>query len=144
MPSVCFLLSFITLYRWRKSAFDSTYAYLKNLKYFKPGEKVCIEAPDEPGIQYICNGKNTKRMRYWEYHYTVNGVPYCKSYFREEDDDELPYTIKIYYHWKNPKMMYMEGGFREGVLFAVLIGILGCIFLIGPIVDLLTSWFAMT
>ena len=59
--------SFIRLYRWRKSAFDSTNAYLRTLRHFQPGEKVCIQAPDEPGIQYVRSEKSPKTMVYWEY-----------------------------------------------------------------------------
>ena len=54
--------SFIRLYRWRKSAFDSTNAYLRNLRYIQPGEKVCIQAPDNPRIQYIRSEKSSKTM----------------------------------------------------------------------------------
>ena len=71
--------SFIRLYRWRKSAFDSTSAYLKNLRYIQPGEKVCIPAPDKPGIQYVRSEKSSKTMVYWEYCYAVEGIQYCKS-----------------------------------------------------------------
>lgn len=53
--------SFIRLYRWRKSAFDSTNAYLRNLRYIQPGEKVCIQAPDNPRIQYIRSEKSSKQ-----------------------------------------------------------------------------------
>ena len=125
--------SFIRLYRWRKSAFDSTDAYLRNLRYIQPGEKVCIQAPDEPGMQYVSNGRSSKTMVYWEYCYTVEGTQYCKSYFYEDDEDQLPSRIRVHYNRKNPKMMYQEGGVRDGVVVSVVSILLGGISLLAAI-----------
>lgn len=121
--------SFVILYRWRKSAFDSTNAYLRNLRYLQPGEKVCIQAPDKPGTRYIHTGKGSKPWVYWEYWYTVEGIPYCKSYFYEDNEDKLPSKIRIHYNRKNPKMMYREGAVRDGVIISVIFIILGAFFL---------------
>ena len=121
--------SCIRLYRWRKSAFDSTTAYLRNLRYIPPGEKVCIQAPDEPGLQYVCSGKSSKTMVYWEYFYTVEGISYCKSYFYEEDETKLPSKISVYYNKKNPKIMYREGAVRDGVIISAASIVLSTIFL---------------
>ena len=126
---ILLISSFIRLYRWRKSAFDSTNAYLRNLRYFQPGEKVCIQAPDEPGIQYVRSEKSPKTMVYWEYRYTVEGTQYCKSYFYEDDESNLPSRIRVYYNRKNPKMMYREGAVRDGVLVSVASIILGALLL---------------
>lgn len=129
--SVCILSiillasSCVRLYQWRRSAFDSTNGYLENLRYFYPGEKVCIQAPDEPGIQYVRSDKSLKTMVYWEYSYTVDGIQYRKSYFYEDDKDKLPSKIRIYYNRKNPKIMYREGEVRDGVFISVLTIILG-------------------
>ena len=121
--------SCVRLYRWRKSAFDSTTAYLRNLRYIPPGEKVCIQAPDEPGIQYVRSDKSSKAMVYWEYCYTVGGIQYCKSYFREDDETKLPAKIRIHYNKKTPKLMYREGGVRDGVIISVASIILAALFL---------------
>lgn len=126
---ILLVFSFIRLYRWRKSVFDSTDGYLRNLKYFYPGEKVCIQAPDEPGIQYVRSEKSAKTMVYWEYCYTVEGIQYCKSYFYEDDETKLPSKIRIHYNRKNPKIMYREGEVRDGVLVSVASIILSAIFL---------------
>ena len=121
--------SFVTLYRWRPSAFDSTTAYLRNLRYIPPGEKVCIQAPDEPGMQYVCSGKSSKTAVYWEYCYTVDGIQYCKSYFNDDDSSELPHKIRIYYNREKPKIMYREGSMRDGVFVSVLLIVLSTLFL---------------
>ena len=121
--------SCIRLYCWRKSAFATTIAYLRNLRYIHPGEKVCIQAPDEPGLQYECSGKSSKTMIYWEYCYTVEGIRYGKSYFHEDDETKLPSKIRIHYNKKNPKIMYREGAVRDGVIISVASIILGAIFL---------------
>ena len=121
--------SCIRLYRWRKSAFDSTTAYLRNLRYIPPGEKVCIQAPDEPGLQYVRSDKSSKTMAYWEYCYTVEGIQYCKSYFHEDDETKLPTKIRIHYNRKRPKLMYREGTLRDGVIISVVSIILGTFFL---------------
>ena len=121
--------SCIRLYRWRKSAFDSTIAYLRNLRYIHPGENVCIQAPDEPGIQYVHSDKSSKTMAYWEYCYTVDGIQYCKSYFHEDDETKLPTKIRIHYNRKSPKTMYREGAVRDGVIISVASIVLGTIFL---------------
>ena len=119
----------VTLYRWRRSVFSSTDAYLRNLRYIRAGEKVCIQAPDEPGIQYVTSGKSSKTMVYWEYWYTVEGIEFCKSYFEENDAEELPSKIKIYYNRKDPKLMYQEGAARDGVIYSVESIILGFLLL---------------
>ena len=132
---ILFVSSCIRLYRWRKSAFDSTHAYLRNLRYIYPGEKVCIQAPDNPGSQYVCSGKRSKTMVYWEYSYTVEGIEYCKSYFYEDDEATLSSQIRIYYNRKTPKLMYEEGGSREGVIISVVSIVMGTFFLfaaVGP------------
>ena len=121
--------SCIRLYSWRKSAFDSTTAHLRNLRYISPGEKVCIQAPDKPGIQYVCGDKSSKTMVYWEYCYTVEGIQYCKSYFHEDDKTKLPSKIRIHYNRKKPKIMYREGAARDGVIISVFSIILGALLL---------------
>lgn len=121
--------SCIRLYHWRQSVFCSTNAYLRNLRYIHPGEKVCIQAPDEPGIQYVRSDKSSKTMVYWEYCYTVEGIQYCKSYFYEDDEEKLPSKIKIYYNRDNPKIMYREGAVRDGVIVPVVSIILGALLL---------------
>lgn len=125
--------SCIRLYRWRKSAFDSTTAYLRNLRYIPPGEKVCIQAPDESGIQYVRSDKSSKTIVYWEYFYTVDGVQYCKSYFHDDDKTKLPSRIRIYYNRKAPKLMYREGELREGVIISAASIILGTLFLLAVV-----------
>ena len=130
MSIIVLSFSFIRLYRWRKSAFDSTNAYLRNLRYIQPGEKVCIQAPDNPGIQYIRSEKSSKTMVYWEYCYTVEGIQYCKSYFYEDDAAKLPSKIRIHYNRKNPKTMYRDGEVRDGVIVSVASIILGTLFLL--------------
>ena len=127
--------SFIRLYRWRKSAFDSTNAYLRNLKYFQPGEKVCIQAPDEPGIQYVRSEKSSTTMVYWEYCYTVEGIQYSKSYFHEDDEAKLPSKVRIHYSKNNPRIMYREGAVRDGVIVSVASIILGTLFLFAVVVS---------
>ena len=127
--------SCIRLYCWRRSAFCSTNAYLRNRRYIYPGEKVCIQAPDEPGLQYVCSGKSSKTMVYWEYCYTVEGISYCKSYFREDDEDILPSKIKIYYNRKFPQIMYREGAVRDGVIVSVASIILGMLLLVAVVVS---------
>ena len=127
--SIILVSSVIRLYRWRKSAFDSTNAYLRNLRCFQPGEKVCIQAPEEPGIHYIRSEKSSKTVVYWEYWYTVEGTQYCKSFFGEDDDDELPSEIKVHYNRKNPKMMYFDGAVRSGVLGSAVAIALASLFL---------------
>ena len=127
--------SFIRLYRWRKSAFDSTNAYLRNLKYFQPGEKVCIQAPDEPGIQYVRSEKSSKTMVYWEYCYTVEEIRYSKSYFHEDDGAKLPSKVRIHYSKNNPRIMYREGAVRDGVIVSVASIILGTLFLFAVVVS---------
>jgi len=126
---ILLISSCIRLYRWRKSAFDSTTAYLRNLRHIHPGEKVCIQAPDEPGLQYVCGAKSSKTMVYWEYCYTVEGIQYCKSYFYEEEETKLPSIIRVYYNRKNPKIMYREGAVRDGIIVSVASIILGALFL---------------
>lgn len=123
----------VRLYRWRRSAFDSTNGYLRNLRYIHPGEKVCIQAPDEPGIKYVRSDKSLKTVVYWEYCYTVEGIQYRKSYFHEDDGDKLPSKTRIYYNRKNPKIMYREGEMRDGVVVSVLSIILGSFLLFAMI-----------
>lgn len=125
--------SCIRLYRWRKSAFGSTTAYLRNLRYIPPGEKVCIQAPDEPGLQYVRSDKSSKSMVYWEYCYTVEGIQYCKSYFHEDDETKLPTKIRIHYNRKRPKLMYREGTLRDGVIISAVSIILGTFFLLAVV-----------
>ncbi len=129
--------SCIRLYRWRKSAFDSTSAYLRNLKHIPPGEKVCIQSPEEPGIQYVRSHKSSKSMVYWEYCYTVEGIQYCKSYFHEDDEAKLPSKIRIHYNRKNPQIMYREGSVRDGVIVSVASIILGTLFLFAVVASYL-------
>jgi len=126
---ILFISSCITLYGWRKSAFTSTTAYLRNLRYIPPGEEVCIQAPDKPGLQYVHSDKSSKTMVYWEYCYTVEGIQYCKSYFYEEEETKLPSIIRVYYNRKNPKIMYREGAVRDGIIVSVASIILGALFL---------------
>ena len=126
---ILLISSCMRLYRWRKSAFDSTTAYLRNLRHVQPGEKVCIQAPDEPGLQYVRSDKGSKTMVYWEYCYTVESIQYCKSYFYAEDETKLPPKIRVYYNKKNPKIMYREGAVRDGVIVSVASFILGALFL---------------
>ena len=127
--------SFIRLYRWRKSAFDSTTAYLRNLRYIQPGEKVCIPAPDKPGVQYVRSEKSSKTMVYWEYCYAVEGIQYCTSYFNEDDGAKLPSKIRIHYSKKNPKIMYRDGAVRDGVMISVASIILGTLLLFAVVVS---------
>ena len=130
---ILLLSSFIRLYRWRKSAFDSTNAYLKNLRYIQPGEKVCIQAPDEPGVQYVRSEKSSKTMVYWEYYYTVEGIQYCKSYFYEDDEAKLPSKITIHYSKKNPRIIYRDGAVRDGVIISVASIVLGALLLLAVV-----------
>ena len=130
---ILLISSFIRLYRWRKSAFDSTNAYLRNLRYILPGEKVCIQAPDKPGLQYVRSDKSSKTMVYWEYCYTVEGTQYCKSYFNEDDAAKLPSQIRIHYSKKKPKIMYREGAVRDGVVISVASIILATLFLLAVV-----------
>ena len=125
--------SCIRLYRWRRSVFCSTNAYLRNLRYIQPGENVCIQAPDEPGIQYKRSDKSSKTMVYWEYCYTVEGIQYCKSYFNEDDEEKLPSRIKIFYNRDHPKIMYRAGAVRDGTIISVASIILGAILLFAVI-----------
>lgn len=127
--------SFIRLYRWRKSAFDSTSAYLRNLRYIQPGEKVCIPAPDKPGVQYVRSEKSSKTMVYWEYCYAVEGIQYCKSYFNEDDGAKLPSKIRIHYRKENPKIMYRDGAVRDGAVISVASIILGTLLLFSVVVS---------
>ncbi len=126
---ILLISSCIRLYRRRKSAFDSTTAYLRNLRYIHPGENVCIQAPDESELQYVCSDKSSKTMVYWEYCYTVDGIQYCKSYFHEDDETKLPTKIRVHYNRKSPKIMYREGSVRDGVIISVASSILGTILL---------------
>ena len=130
---ILLLSSFIRLYRWRKPAFDSTNAYLRNLRYIQPGEKVCIQAPDEPGVQYVRSEKSSKTMVYWEYYYTVEGIQYCKSYFYEDDETKLPSKITIHYSKKNPRIMYRDGAVRDGVIISVASIVLGALLLLAVV-----------
>ena len=130
---ILLLSSFIRLYRWRKSAFDSTNAYLRNLRYIQPGEKVCIQAPDEPGVQYVRSEKSSKTMVYWEYCYTVEGIQYCKSYFYEDDEAKLPSKITIHYSKKNPRIIYRDGAVRDGVIISVASIVLGALLLLAVV-----------
>ena len=130
---ILLLSSFIRLYRWRKSAFDSTNAYLKNLRYIQPGEKVCIQAPDEPGVQYVRSEKSSKTMVYWEYYYTVEGIQYCKSYFYEDDEAKLPSKITIHYSKKNHRIIYRDGAVRDGVIISVASIVLGALLLLAVV-----------
>lgn len=125
--------SCIGLYRWRKSAFDSAIAYLRNPRYFSPGEKVCIQVPDEPDMQYTRGAKYPYTVVYYEYCYTVEGISYCKSYFHEDNKAKLPSKTKIYYNRKNPKMMYREGKARDGVVVSVVLLLLGVFFLLAVV-----------
>ena len=127
--------SLIRLYRWRKSAFDSTTAYLRNFRYIQPGEKVCIQAPDKPGVQYVRSEKSSKKMVYWEYCYAVEGIQYCKSYFNEDDEAKLPSKIRIHYSKKNPKIMYRDGSVRDGAVISVASIILGTLLLFAVVVS---------
>ena len=130
---ILIISSCIRLYRWRKSAFDTTNAYLRNLRYIQPGDNVRIQAPDEPEIQYVQSEKNSKTMVYWEYCYTVAGIQYCKSYFHEDNETNPPSKIRIRYNKKNPKIMYREGAVRDGVIVSVASMILGALFLFGVV-----------
>ena len=130
---ILLISSYIRLYRWRKSAFDSTNAYLKNLRYIQPGEKVCIQAPDEPGVQYVRSEKSSKTMVYWEYYYTVEGIQYCKSYFYEDDEAKLPSKITIHYSKKNPRIIYRDGAVRDGVIISVASIVLGALLLLAVV-----------
>ena len=132
---ILLISSYIRLYRWRKSAFDSTTAYLRNLRHIPPGEKVCIQAPDEPGLQYVCSDKSSKTMVYWEYCYTVEGIQYSKSYFHEDDGAKLPSKVRIHYSKNNPKIMYRGGAVRDGVIVSVASIIWGTLFLFAVVVS---------
>ena len=133
VSAILLVSSLIRLYRWRKSAFASTSAYLRSLQYIQPGEKVRIPAPDKPGVQYVHSEKSSKTMVYWEYCYTVEGTQYCKSYFNEDDAAKLPSQIRIHYSKKNPKIMYWEGAVRDGVVISVASIILATLFLLAVV-----------
>ena len=130
---ILIVTSCISLYRWRKSAFDSVTAYLKNLRYFPPGEKVCIQVSDEPDMKYTRGAKYPYTVVYYEYCYTVEGIPYCKSFFHEDNNAKLPFKTRVYYNRKNPKMMYREGKARDGVVVSVLSLFLGAFFLLAVV-----------
>lgn len=125
------------LYRWRKSAFSSTNAYLKNQRYYSIGEKACIQAPDEQGLEYRCSGKDLNAHVYYEYHYTVDGRHYCKSYFNEADDDGLPSKIKMHYNKRKPQLAFRDGAVRENSVVSLLLITLGVILLFGSIASLI-------
>ena len=99
--------------------------------------KVCIQPPDEPEIRYVRSEKSLQTAVYWEYCYTVDGVRYRKSYFHEDDEEELPSKIRIYYNRNNPQIMYREGEVRDGVFTSVLTIILGSILLFALIASYL-------
>ena len=130
---ILIVASCIGLYRWRKSAFDSATACLRNLRYFPPGKKVCIQVPDEPNMQYTRGAKYPYTVVYYEYCYTVDGIPYCKSYFHEDNEAKLPTKTRIYYNRKNPKMMYREGKARDGAVVSVVLLLLGAFFLLAVV-----------
>ena len=90
---------------------------------------MCIQTPDEPGIQYVRNDKSSKTMVYWEYCYTVEGIQYSKSYFHEDDGAKLPSKVRIHYSKNNPRIMYREGAVRDGVIVSVASIILGSLLL---------------
>ena len=75
------------------------------------------------------SGKSSKTWVYWEYWYTVGETPYCKSYFHEDDEEQLPSKINIYYMQKNPKITYREGAIPAGVIISVASIILSALFL---------------
>ena len=133
ISTILIIASCIGLYRWRKSAFDSVIAYLKNLRYFPPGEKVCIQVSDEPDMKYTRGAKYPYTVVYYEYCYTVEGIPYFKSFFHEDNNAKLPSKTRIYYNRKNPKMMYREGKARDGVVVSVVVLLLGAFFLLAVV-----------
>ena len=94
---------------------------------------MCIQAPDEPGLQYVRSDKSSKTMVYWEYCYTVEEIQYCKSYFHEDDETKLPTKIRIHYNRKRPKLMYREGTLRDGVIISAVSIILGTFFLLAVV-----------
>ena len=81
-----------------------------------------------PAIQTNARSDN-EYNRYTQYCYTVEGIPYCKSYFHEDNEAKLPTKTRIYYNRKNPKMMYREGALRDGVIVSVASIILGALLL---------------
>lgn len=87
----------------------------------------------------MCSGRSSKGAVYFEYCYKVEGVPYCKSYFYEDDKKDkskLPTAIKMYYNKKKPTMVFREGETRDGVILSVVLLILGVPLLVASIVSI--------